>query len=104
MKRKMSQTIQSMSRTVKARVRNGSKVAVAFICRKGPRQGEITMPLLLSSFINELAVAVIKNGRNGIQRLPDMTELFILLFADDTVLLSHIVVCIQNQMFLLKVL
>ena len=79
-KGKMLQTIQSMYRIVKARIRNGNNVTEAFICQKGLKQGEITSPLLFSLFINELARDIIKNGRHGIHLLPDMLELFILLF------------------------
>ena len=94
----MLQTIQSMYRIVKARIRNGNNVTEAFICQKGLKQGEITSPLLFSLFINELARDIIKNGRHGIQLLPDMLELFILLFADDFVLLSDTIVGLQNQL------
>ena len=57
-----------------------------FFCWKGLKQGEITSPLLFSLFINDIAADIIKNWRHGIQLLPDMIELFILLFADDIVL------------------
>ena len=77
-----------MYRIVQARVRSGSKVTDAFSCRKVLKQGEITNPLLFCLFINDLAADIIKNGRHGIQLLPDMIELFILLFADDIILLS----------------
>ena len=79
-------TIYSMYRTFKTRVRSGSKVTDSYICRKDLKQGEITSPLLFSLFINDLAADIIKNGTHGIQSLPDMIELFILLFADDIVL------------------
>ena len=42
----------------------------------------------LEQELHSLAADIIKNGRHGIQLLPDMIELFILLFADDIVLLS----------------
>ena len=92
----MLQTIQSMYRIVKARIRNGNNVTEAFIGQKGLKQGEITSPLLFSLFINEFARDIIKNGRHGIQLLPDMLELFILLFADDIVLLSDTIVGLQK--------
>ena len=66
--------------------------------KKGLKQGEITSPLLFSLFISELARDIIKNGRHGIQLLPDMLEVFILLFADDIVLLSDTIVGLQNQL------
>ena len=65
---------------------------------KSLKQGEITRPLLFSLFINELARDRIKNGRHGIQLLPDMLELFILLSEDDIVLLSDTIVGLQNQL------
>ena len=67
-------------------------------CGNGLKQGEITSPLRFSLFINDLAADLIKNGKHGIQLLPDMIELFILLFADDIVLLSDTIVGLQNQL------
>ena len=61
-KGKMLQTIQSMNRIARARIRNGNNVTEAFICQKGLKQGEITSPLPVSLFINELARDIIKNG------------------------------------------
>ena len=49
-------------------------------------------------FINELAVEIITRGRHGTTFTPDATELFILLLADDIVLLSETVVGLQNQL------
>ena len=66
--------------------------------RKVYNKGEITSLLHFSLFINELARDIIKNGRYGIQLLPDMIEFFILLFADDIVLLSDTVIGLQNQL------
>ena len=57
-KGKMLQTIQSMYRIARARIRNGNNVTEAFICQKGLKQGEITSLL----FINELARDIINNG------------------------------------------
>ena len=94
-------TLQSIYKTVKARIRNGSKTTDAFLCNKGLRQGEITSPLLFSMFINEIAEEVTQRGCHGVQFLPDMMELFILLFADDIVLLSDTVVGLQNQLNIL---
>lgn len=97
-KGKMLRTIQSMYRTVKARIRSGCTITEAFYCSKGLKQGEITSPLIFSLFINELATDIINNGRHGVQLIPDMIQLFILLFADDIVLLSDSVIGLQNQL------
>ena len=59
---------------------------------------EITRTLLFSLFINEFAKNIINNGTRGIQLPPDMTELFILLFADAIVHLSDPTVGMQNQL------
>ena len=37
------------------------------------------------------------NGKHGVQLHPDIIELFIMLFADDVVLLSYSPVGLQNQ-------
>ena len=50
-----------------------------------------------SHFINELALEVIQNGRNGAVFTNDYLELFILLLADDVVLLSETVTGLQTQ-------
>ena len=44
-KGKMLQTIQSMYRIVKARIRNGNNVTDAFICQKGLKQGGNIQPV-----------------------------------------------------------
>lgn len=98
---KMLQAIQGMYRRVKGRVRYGCKLTDAFFCHKGLKQGEITSPLLFSLFINDLASEIICKGKHGIQMVPDLLELFILLFADDIVLLSDTVVGLQNQLNIL---
>ena len=51
-----------------------------------------------SHFINELALEVIQNGRNGAVFTNDYLELFILLLADDVVLLSETVTGLQTQL------
>ena len=49
-------------------------------------------------FINELALEVIQNGRHGASFINDYVELFILLLADDVVLLSETVIGLQTQL------
>ena len=56
---------------------------------------------LFSLFINELTKEITSGGKHGIQLSPDLTELLILLFADDVVLVSDTVVGLQNQLNLL---
>ena len=57
---------------------------------------------MFSFFINELAIEVSKTGKHGIQLIPGTIEIFLLLFADDVILLSNTIVGLQNQLDSLK--
>ena len=39
-----------------------------------------------------------QGGRHGIQLIPDLIEIFILLFADDVILVSDTVCGLQNKL------
>ena len=71
-------------------------------CPVGVCQGYALSPTLFSLFINQLANHVTENGRHGIQLVPGVIELFILLFADDVTLLSTTSTGLQNQLDCLK--
>ena len=60
------------------------------------RQGDVCSPVLFS--LNELILEVIKKGRHGASFTNNDLELFILLLADDLVLLSETVVGLQTQL------
>ena len=49
-------------------------------------------------FFNELAVELSKRGWHGIQLIRGAIEIFLLLFADDVILLSNTIVGLQNQL------
>lgn len=97
---KILSTIQSIYKIVKARIRNActGRLTETFVCSKGLKQGEVTSPIIFSLFINDLAMDIISNGKHGVQLFPDLLELFILLFADDIILLSDTVTGLQNQL------
>ena len=88
----------SMYACVRARVRCGGKITDYIECTSGVKQGDVCSPILFSLFINELTAEVVRNGRHGAQFVGDMLELFILLLADDVVLLSETVVGLQTQL------
>ena len=67
-------------------------------CTFGVKQGDVCSPVLFSLFINELALEVIQNGGHGASFINDYFELFILLLADDVVLLSETVIGLQTQL------
>ena len=58
---------------------------------------------MFSFFINELAVELSKNGKHGIQLIPGAIEIFMLLFADDVILLLSTPAGLQNQLNHLKI-
>jgi hypothetical protein len=97
-KGKLYNCIQSMYNIVKAKVRSGVKLSECINCTAGVKQGDVCSPVLFSLFINELALEVINNGRHGVSFLLDNFELFILLLADDIVLISETVVGLQTQL------
>ena len=67
------------------------------MCPRSLKQGEMCSPVLFSLFVNELANEIMQRGRHGIQLIPDLIEFFILLFADDVILVSDTVCGLQNQ-------
>ena len=69
-------------------VRVNGEFTDMFDCPQGLRQGCVLSPTLFSIVINEIATSVANEGKHGIQLLPGLIELFILLFADDLALLS----------------
>ena len=101
-KGKMYQAITGMYNTVKAKVRAGSDLTESFMCPLGLKQGDICSPVLFSLFINELANEIMQQGRHGIQLLPDLVQILILLFADDVILASDTVCGLQNQLNILS--
>ena len=95
---KLLKCVKSMYRDVRAKVRAGAKLTDFINCTEGVKQGDVCSPLLFSLFINELALEIIQKGRHGIKLAPDILELFVLLFADDIILLSETVVGLQTQL------
>ena len=66
------------------------------MCPRGLKQGETCSLVYFFLFINELANEILQRGRHGIQLIPDLIEIFILLFADDVILVSDTVCALQN--------
>ena len=98
---KLFRCVKSMYDVVKARVRDGASLTESIHCLRGVKQGDVCSPILFSLFINELALDIIKGGKHGAVLTSTLVEIFILLFADDIILLSETAVGLQNQLNIL---
>ena len=97
----MLNALSSIYKSVKGRVR-GITLSQLFDCPQGLRQGCVLSPLLFSFFINELAIEIESTCYPGIQLHPDIVQLFLLLFADDIVLVSDTVYGLQKRINVLE--
>lgn len=95
-KGKLYRCIVSMYIDVKARIRSGSKLSDVIKCTRGVKQGDALSPILFSLFVNELALEIINGGKHG--ATFDLVEIFLLLFADDIVLVSETPIGLQTQL------
>ena len=94
-------SIRAIYKSVKSCVRANNELSEFFECPVGLRQGCMLSPILFSLFINQVATYINVNGKHGIQLMPGLLELFLLLFADDIVLLSLTANGLQKQIDLL---
>jgi len=95
---KMIKMIKAMYLSVQSCVKWGAKFTDFFSCPLGVKQGCLFSPLIFSLLISEVANFVRLKGRHGIQLLPGLEEIFLLLFADDIVLISSTPTGLQNQL------
>ena len=63
----------------------------------GSQTGVFASPTLFSLFIDELAHDIISQRKHGLQFSPNDIENFIMLFADDIVLISATIIGLHNQ-------
>ena len=101
-KGKLFSALGAMYNSLLSCIRAICKYSEFFECPVGVRQGCVLSPTLFSLFINQMANHVTPKGRHGIQLVPGVMELFILLFADDVALLSTTPTGLQNQLDSLK--
>ena len=80
--------VKAIYSKVSSCVRANGKYTDMSDCPQGLRQGCVLIPTLFTIVINEIVTSVANEGKHGIQLLPGLIELFILLFADDLALLS----------------
>ena len=90
---KVYNIIVNMYENVKSCVFSASKKSNYFTSNAGVRQGENLSPLLFALFINDLESYLLAKGNNYIDFKDDVTnkfvKLLVLLYADDTIILSN---------------
>ena len=89
--------IYSMYACVKFCVRFNNECTNTFDCPVGLRQGCLLSPVIFSIFVNELSKLIESSDICGIQLFPDITEILLLLFADDIALMADSVRGLQKQ-------
>ena len=95
--------IFSMYSNIKSCISHNGTVSPTFISEIGVRQGENLSPLLFSLFLNDMQSSLNLNGSVGVELNDplDLTlwlKLLILLYADDTILLSDCQNDFQNSL------
>ena len=82
------------NQNVKSRVKFNNEKGEDFVCFTGVRQGECLSPFLFSMFVNDLEEELIFKNFAGLDL--DHFRLFLLMYADDIVLLSETAEGLQN--------
>ena len=86
-----------MYTSVKSCISYNNHTTGYFNCEIGVRQGENLSPFLFSLFLNDLEEFLLTNDIVGLKSIPDELEtelkiyqkIFVMLYADDTILLSE---------------
>ncbi|RUA06843.1 MAG: hypothetical protein DSY43_01110, partial [Gammaproteobacteria bacterium] len=99
---RMYYILKAMYCSVQSCVRCDSGCSEYFACTKGLKQGCVLSSFLFTLMVQEILSSVCKYGRHGIQLHPDVTQIFILMFADDVALVSDTVLGLQNQLDVLQ--
>ena len=99
--------VKSMYRNVKSCVSVNGERSDFFSCNIGVRQGENLSPLLFSIFLNDLEEFLCQHGNiNGVSCASDnendalytFLKVFVLLYADDTVIIAESAEDLQNAL------
>ena len=98
--------IVSMYNGIKSNIVLNGKCSDYFSCNIGVRQGENLSPFLFSIFLNDLETFLTSHNAQGLHTMCNKVEqdfgiylrLFVLLYADDTILLSESPEDMQQQL------
>ena len=102
----MFSVIYNMYKCIKSRIVHNANVSEYFSCNVGLRQGENLSPFLFSLYLNDLEEFMYTRNVIGLESVSRDLEddlnvflkLFILLYADDTVLFSESINDLQLQL------
>lgn len=96
--------ITNMYSNIKSRIKTAEGASAFFPCQTGVRQGENLSPLLFSIYLNDLKSYLDDHNAPGVkcelndENISVFFKLFILLFADDTVLFGNSSDELQNTL------
>ena len=94
---KIFRVIHNMYENIKTCIRQGQEYSDFFSCDVGVKQGENMSPFLFSLFLNDLENYLIENNIAGLEHVSQLCQehlflylkLFVILYADDTVIISE---------------
>ena len=93
---RMLRILISMYNNVRSCVKHKNIITEYFSCSVGLRQGEILSPILFNIFVNDLEMKLQQNVEGGIT--IDDINMFLLFYADDTVILSETIQGLQESL------
>ena len=103
---KVYNIIVKMYQNIKSCVFSGNMKSKYFASNTGVRQGENLSPLLFALYIRDLETYLLSKGNNYIDFKDDaannLVKLFILLYADDTIILFNTAAGLQKSLNDLK--
>ena len=97
---KLLRVLRSMYSNVKLCIKHMGNVSKFFDSNLGLLQGEVTSPIMFSLFLNDIQLHLQDNLQCGIN--IDQLSIYLLLFADDAVILSDTETGLQNSLERLK--
>ena len=97
---KMLNIIKSIYSSVKSRVKHDNTLSEPFTCNIGVRQGECLSPFLFAMYVNDFEAELAVKGIEGIN--IGMLNLYILLYADDIILLGKTPEDLQKALSVLE--
>ena len=101
-KRNLFRAIESIYNVVKANVKSNNEISDVFTYPTGLQQGCHLSRMLFSLFINELDDVMKYSDVRRIQLFPDITEVFMLMFADDIGVISDTINGLQKDLNVLE--